>query len=119
MLNPTYKEMAAWYRVAVNPARAYKPRDKAKIDVGVLIAGRWILARLRHCTFFSLAELNAAIRGLVRWLNQRPFKMLDGCRRSLVEEIVGRAVVLGREEGEVRPVLITVTPKESTRIRRC
>jgi transposase len=87
MLNPTYQEMAAWYGVAVIPARAYKPRDKAKIEVGVLIAERWILARLRHRTFFSLAELNAAIRGLVSWLNERPFKKLDGCRRSLFEEL--------------------------------
>ncbi len=87
LLNATYQEMATWYGLAVIPARAYKPRDKAKVEVGVLIAERWILARLRHRTFFSLVELNAAIRELVSWLNERPFKKLEGCRRSLFEEL--------------------------------
>ena len=87
LLNATYQEMAAWYGVAVMPTRAYKPRDKAKVEVGVLIVERWILARLRHRTFFSVAELNSAIRELVTWLNERPFKKLDGCRRSHFEEL--------------------------------
>ena len=87
LLNATYREMAAWYGVAIMPTRAYKPRDKAKVEAGVLIVERWILARLRHRTFFSLAELNDAIRELVSWLNERPFKKLDGCRRSLFEEL--------------------------------
>jgi transposase len=86
-LNPTYLEMAAHYRVAVIPARPYKPRDKAKVEVGVLIAERWILARLRNRTFFSLAELNAAIGELVEWLNRHPFKKLAGSRQSLFEEL--------------------------------
>lgn len=60
-INATYLEMAQHYGVAVMPARPGRPRDKAKVEVAVLIAQRWILARLRHRTFFSLAELNAAI----------------------------------------------------------
>jgi transposase len=87
LLNATYQEMATHYGVAVLPARAYKPRDKAKIEVGVLIAERWIMARLRNRTFFSLVELNLAIRELVEWLNNRPFKKMEGCRRSLFEEL--------------------------------
>lgn len=86
-LNRTYQEMAAHYRVAVIPARAGKPRDKAKVEVGVLIAERWIIASLRNRTFFSLAEANVAIRERLEWLNQRPFKKLPGSRRSLFEEI--------------------------------
>ncbi|HEX6622439.1 MAG TPA: IS21 family transposase [Pyrinomonadaceae bacterium] len=84
-LNPTYAEMAAHYGVAVMPARPYKPRDKAKVEVGVQIVERWILARLRHQTFFSLAELNKIIRALVGGLNHRPFKKLPGTRHTQFE----------------------------------
>ena len=86
-LNRAYQEMAAHYGVAVLPARAYKPRDKAKVEVGVQIAERWIIAWLRHQQFFSLAELNVAIRELVSQLNDRPFKKMDGCRRRLFETL--------------------------------
>ncbi len=61
-VNRTYADMAAHYGTAVVPARPYKPRDKAKVEVAVQIAERWIAARLRNRRFFSLAELNAAIR---------------------------------------------------------
>ena len=86
-INATYAEMAAHYGVAVLPARAFRPRDKAKAESGVLIAERWILARLRNRRFSSVAEANLAIRELVDWLNNRPFKVLPGSRRSVFEEI--------------------------------
>jgi transposase len=73
-LNPAYQDFAQHYGTAVVPARVRKPRDKAKVEGGVLIVERWILARLRHRTFFSLAELNAAIAELVGDLNLRAFK---------------------------------------------
>lgn len=87
ILNPTYAEMAAHYGAAVIPARPYKARDKAKVEVGVQVVQRWILARLRKRTFFSLVELNAAITQLLRWLNARPFKKLAGSRQSRFEEL--------------------------------
>ncbi|HEV1992463.1 MAG TPA: IS21 family transposase [Candidatus Dormibacteraeota bacterium] len=87
ILNPTYAEMAAHYGVAVIPARPYKPRDKAKVEVGVQVVQRWILARLRKRTFFSLAELNAAINELLAGLNRKPFKKLPGSRQSVFEAI--------------------------------
>jgi transposase len=71
-VNRTYADMAAHYRTAISPARPYKPRDKAKVEVGVQVVQRWILARLRNRRFFSLAELNRAIRELVDQLNDRP-----------------------------------------------
>jgi transposase len=86
-LNPTYQEMALHYGVGVVPARPRKPRDKAKVEVGVQIAQRWIVAALRHRKFFSLGELNTAIRELLDKLNQRPFKKRDGCRRALFDQI--------------------------------
>ncbi|XXY25764.1 IS21 family transposase [Sorangium sp. So ce233] len=86
-INPTYLEMARHYGVTVIPARPRKPRDKAKVEGGVLIAQRWILASLRHRTFFSLAELNDAIALLLERLNARPFQRLDGCRRTAFESI--------------------------------
>ncbi len=85
--NPTYRDMAEHYGTAVLPTRTYKPRDKAKVEGGVLIVQRWILARLRHQNFFSLDELNAAIALLVNELNQRAFKRLPGCRASRYEEM--------------------------------
>jgi len=84
-LNPTYADMAEHYGCAVLPARPRKPRDKAKVENGVLIAKRWILAVLRHRTFYSLAELNAAIRECLERLNARPLKKLQKSRRELFE----------------------------------
>lgn len=81
-LNPAYQDFAEHYAIAILPARVRKPRDKAKVEAGVLVAERWILARLRDRTCFSLGELNAAIRTLLEELNARPFQKLDGCRRS-------------------------------------
>ena len=86
-LNPTYAEMAEHYGCAVLPARPRRPRDKAKVEVGVLIAQRWILAVLRQRTFYSLAELNAAIRECLERLNTRPMRRMGKSRRELFETI--------------------------------
>jgi transposase len=87
-LNPTYREMAEHYGLAVLPARPYKPRDKAKAEVGVQVAQRWIVAALRHSQFFALADLNEAIAPLLDRLNRRPFrKRRDSCRASLFEQL--------------------------------
>ena len=86
-LNRTYEELAAHYGTAIMPARPHKPRDKAKVEAGVLIVERWILAALRNRTFFSLAEANAAIRERLEWLNARPFRKLEGCRASVFEAV--------------------------------
>jgi len=86
-VNPAYQEFAEHYGVAILPARVRKPRDKAKVEAGVLICERWILARLRNRTFFSLAALNDAIAELLEELNTRPFKKLEGCRRSRFEQL--------------------------------
>lgn len=85
LLNATYQEMAVHYGCVIIPARSRKPRDKAKVEVGVQLAERWILASLRNRTFFSIAEANVAIRERLRWLNDRPFQKLDGSRRSMFE----------------------------------
>ncbi len=86
-LNPTYAECIAHYGAAVLPARPYKPKDKAKAENAVLVVERWILARLRHQTFFGLQELNQAMASLLKELNERPFKKLPGCRHSQFEQL--------------------------------
>lgn len=86
-INPTYQEMATHYGVAVLPARVRKPKDKAKAEIGVQVVERWILAALRKREFFSLGELNQAIRPLLLRLNERPFKKLPGSRQSLFESL--------------------------------
>jgi transposase len=86
-INRTYEEMAAHYGVAVIPARRMKPRDKAKVEAGVLVVERWIMAALRKRKFFSLGEVNAAIAELLTRLNDRPFRKMDGTRRSLFEKL--------------------------------
>ena len=83
--NRTYQALAEHYGCAVLPARPYKPRDKAKVEAGVQLVERWILARLRQRRFYGLAELNAAIGELLEDLNNRPFQKLDGSRRSWFE----------------------------------
>jgi transposase len=86
-LNRTYQEMAAHYGVAVIPARPRKPRDKAKVEAGVLLVERWILAALRKRKFFSLTELDEAIAELLERLNHRPFRKREGSRRSQFETL--------------------------------
>jgi transposase len=85
-LNPSYQDFAEHYGVAILPTRVRKPRDKAKVESGVLIVERWILARLRNRRFFSLGELNEAIAELLEELNRKPFQKLEGCRLSRFEE---------------------------------
>ena len=82
-MNPTYAEMAQHYGCAVLPARPVKPRDKAKVEAGVLIAKRWILAVLRQRTFLSLAGMNAAIGECLERLNSRRLRRLRQSRREL------------------------------------
>jgi len=83
----TYEEMAAHYNTTIMPARPKSPRDKAKVEVGVLIAQRWILAKIRNQTFFSLAELNQRIAELVRELNERKMRVYGASRRELFEKL--------------------------------
>ena len=77
--------MASHYGICVLPARPAHPKDKAKVETGVLIAKRWILAVLRHRTFYSLAELNGAIHELLERLNSRALRKLKKSRRELFE----------------------------------
>jgi transposase len=86
-INRTYGEMAAHYGTAVVPTRVRKPRDKAKVEVGVQVVERWILACLRNRRPFGLGEANAAVRELLEWLNARPMRRLGTSRRELFERL--------------------------------
>jgi len=86
-INATLLDLASHYETAIIPARPRKPRDKAKVEGGVLITQRWILARLRNRRFFSLAELNTAIAELLDELNARPFRKIPGSRSTAFASI--------------------------------
>ncbi len=86
-INRTYQGLAEHYGSVVIPARPRKPKDKAKVESAVLVAQRWILARLRDQTFFSIAELNQVIRQLLEELNDRPMQKLGASRRQLYERL--------------------------------
>ena len=86
-INPTYLDMARHYGTVIIPARVRKARDKAKVETAVQIVERWILARLRNQTFFSLDQLNQAIRRLLEELNRKSFQKLPGSRLSQFETI--------------------------------
>lgn len=86
-LHPIYQHLADHYGLLIIPARARKPKDKAKVENAVLVVERWILFRLRKRVFSSLAELNAAIIALLDDLNDRPFQKISGSRRSQFEAI--------------------------------
>jgi transposase len=80
--------MAAHYDTAILPARPRRPRDKAKVETAVLIVERWLLGRLRHRRFYSLAELNTVIGEMLRQLNEeRPIRRIGVTRRALLEEL--------------------------------
>jgi transposase len=83
----TYQEMAAHYGTSVLPARPYHPRDKAKVEVAVQVVQRWILARIRNETFFTLEALNLRIAELLAELNDRTMKKFGTSRRALFERL--------------------------------
>ena len=91
-VNRPYGDMAAHDGTAVGRAGPRKPRDKAKVEVAVQVAQRWSVARLRNRRFFSLAELNAAIRELLDQLNDRVTRHLGASRRALFEELERNAL---------------------------
>ncbi len=86
-INPTYADLAAHYSTAILPTRPYHPKDKAPVENSVLLVNRWILARLRHHTFFSLQDANQSIKPLLTQLNHKPFKKMMGSRHSLFEAL--------------------------------
>jgi transposase len=86
-INRTYGRMAEHYGIGVMPARPYKPRDKAKVEAGVRVAQFYILGRLRHRTFFSLAECNQAIREALTDMNGRVMRRLGVSRSDLYRDI--------------------------------
>ena len=86
-INRTYAELARHYGAVVIPARPATPTDKPLVEVSVQIAQRWVLAALRHRTFFTLADLNAAIRERIDTINARPMRRLGVSRRTLFEQI--------------------------------
>jgi transposase len=79
--------MAAHYGTVILPARPRSPRDKPKVEVAVQVAERWILARLRNETFYSLEALNARIRELLEALNAREMRVYRTSRRALFERL--------------------------------
>lgn len=83
----TYAEFARHYVTAIVPARPYRPKDKAKAEVAVQIVQRWILARLRDETFFTLKALNTRIAELLTELNERPMRHLGVSRREMFERL--------------------------------
>jgi transposase len=95
LLHRSYQEMADHFGTVIIPARSKKPRDKAKVEVGVQIAERQILAALRDQRFFHMVELNAAISPLLTQLNEQPFQKLDGSRNSWFETL---------EKGQLLPL---------------
>ena len=109
-INRTYAELGTHYDTAIVPARPRKPKDKAKVEVAVQVAQRWILARLRHEVFTSLAALNQRIRELVDELNGRPMKHFGGrSRRDLFETL---------DQPALRPLPATVyVPSEWRRAK--
>lgn len=78
----TVQDFARHYGTSVLPARPYHPQDKAKVESAVQVVERWILARLRHQSFASVADVNLALGPLLERLNQRPFQKLPGNRAS-------------------------------------
>ena len=91
-INLSYGRMASHYGVGVLPARLRRPKDKAKVEAGVRFAQSYILGRLRQQTFFSLAEANQAIAGMVERINAHVMRRLGVSRRHLFETIERQAL---------------------------
>ena len=86
-INRAYREFAEHYGTCVIPARVRRPKDKAKVEVSVQVVSRWIIAALRHRTFFSLEELNAEITILLEKVNNRKMRHIGKSRKELFEDL--------------------------------
>ncbi len=86
-INANYQHVSEHYGFAIVPARAYKPKDKAKVENAVGCIERQVLAPLRHRTFTSLSELNEVIQEKLRDFNQKKFQKLDSSRKELFEKL--------------------------------
>lgn len=91
-INPSYRELAEHYGACIIPARVRKPRDKGKVEAAVLVAQRWILAALRHRTFYHVNELNTAITELLTRINHRVMRQVQESRRSRYERLEAAAL---------------------------
>jgi transposase len=108
----TYEEFARHHGTVVLPARPRSPRDKAKVETGVLVVQRWLLARLRHHTFFTLEALNERIAELLEDLNGRKMRLYGASRRELFERLDKPALRTLRAEpfvyGEWKQVRVNI-----------
>jgi len=86
-LNPTYLELARYYGTAVLPTRVRHPKDKAKVEKGVQVVEYWLIAPLRKRQFFSIAEINEALKERLEDLNTRPMQHLERSRQEMFEEL--------------------------------
>ncbi len=86
-INPAYSDFLRHYGAASLPTKPKSPKQNAKAEAGVQIAQRWVLFALRDRIFFSLEEANQEIRRLNIALNERPFKKMEGCRKSRFEAL--------------------------------
>jgi len=91
--NDTVRDFARHYGTSVLAARPRSPKDKATAEGSVQVVTRWILARLRHERFDSVAQVDAAIAALLPGLNERPFQKLPGSRASVFAEIDAPALM--------------------------
>lgn len=108
-INPAYCDFAEHYGLAVIPARVRKPKDKSKVEVGVQIVERWILAALRHQRFYSISALNSAMAPLLEALNSKQMKSY-GCSRKELFELI--------EKSELKPLPKTTYEFFETKIAR-
>ena len=86
-LNPDYEKLAVHYSTAIMPARGFKPKDKSLVENGVKLVQRWLLARLRHETFYSIVQLNSRINELMPLYRNKKMKRLGVSRQELFDTI--------------------------------
>lgn len=85
--NATVQDLCRYYGTSVLPARPRSPKDKASAESSVQVITRWVLARLRHQQFSTVAEVDAAIAALLPSVNERPFQKLSGSRASCFAQL--------------------------------
>ena len=85
-INTIYHEMAEHYNTAIIPARVRAPKDKPNAEGSVGVISTWITAALRNEQFFSLAELNQAIRRKLKEFVNRPFQKKEGTRYEIFRD---------------------------------
>jgi transposase len=86
-INKTLSGLALHYGLVIDPARPYRPQDKALVEGAVKLVYQRIFYPLSQHTFFSVEDINAAVRPMLGQYNDYLFQRAQVSRQHRFKEV--------------------------------